>query len=107
MKQIKIWRIIITLIISISLITIIPWIDVISQNDLKIKYTIYFSLKNFYLINWIILVSGFLYFIITLFSNILKNKAASVFSFFSTITSFSIIIILLPFILCLYFVYWV
>ncbi|AUB31231.1 hypothetical protein [Spiroplasma floricola] len=92
MKKIRIWRIIITSIVSISLIAIIPWITV-HITDEKLS-SVTFSLKNTYLINWVILASGVFYFIITLLSNVLRNNTAKIFSVFSTILSFIIILIL-------------
>ncbi|WP_342275559.1 hypothetical protein [Spiroplasma endosymbiont of Cantharis lateralis] len=88
MKKIKIWKIIIMLLISVSLILILPWITV----DLNNK--IIFSFKDLNINRIGLLFSGLAYFGISLFSSLGKNKVEKVFGVFDIIISFWVIIIL-------------
>ncbi|WP_339029668.1 hypothetical protein [Spiroplasma endosymbiont of Cantharis nigra] len=88
MKKIKIWKIIIMLLISMSLILILPWITV----DLNNK--IIFSFKDLNINRIGLLLSGLAYFGISLFSSLGKNKVEKVFGVFDIIISFWVIIIL-------------
>ncbi|WP_342258574.1 hypothetical protein [Spiroplasma endosymbiont of Dioctria linearis] len=88
MKKIKVWKIIIMLLISVSLILILPWITV----DLNNK--IIFSFKDLNINRIGLLFSGLAYFGISLFSSLGKNKVEKVFGVFDIIISFWVIIIL-------------
>ncbi|ALD66087.1 hypothetical protein [Spiroplasma cantharicola] len=88
MKKIKIWKIIIMLLVSISIILILPWITVDINNK------IVFSSSGFNIIRVGLLATGLVYVAISLFSILGKKRVEKIFGVFDIIFSFWVIIIL-------------
>lgn len=91
MKKIKAWRIFIFLITAVSLIFVIPWIEISQKSE---KYFVSFSFDGLTALTITILVIGICYLLISFLATFLRNKAGKVFGVFNVLIGFLIVVIL-------------